>query len=540
MEEKIINDEKKIEELERELNELKVTVDEDLFDKEFNKEIDKLKEEQENEIKSLKNEINKLKKENNYDNLINFQNQEFDETFLKILEEKIVNDIVNNKFKAYLKNYEKKIEIQIKEIKDNINLEYNKLIESQFNEILSQINKDNKNIKENFSKNIETINENIKNIKKELNSLGGNLYLKNIDNNNDIQDQKSENSISSSNFSQKDEKSGEIRRQISGKNNRNRKSSKKPSAPKKSDNNITSISSSNSLKGNNNPKYFENELYYSSQKNDLKQEPNDNNKRYSNKQITSFKMDENPTNSFNTEKKSKKEEIINNNSEIQEEVNEKINVPKNSFLASKVTTNLNKYIINNNDSNKNHGMDLFKQKTQQQPKRIVHIKKTKNEIKQKPTKKYLTILKRTFFQDNYQRYIKNELIKDYDLEELSKEVLNDRKLGEDEVVKNTKLFIETRILPIIQENKISEDILRIVKYNIGMILKCLGLDEKLYVSQYYPKTKPKIDRRASQEAVIKFRNEFGIGKDIIKDNALEDRLIKNNLNLEKTFQEMYD
>ena len=106
MEEKIINDEKKIEELERELNELKVTVDEDLFDKEFNQEINKLKEEQENEIKSLKNEINKLKKENNYDNLINFQNQEFDETFLKILEKQIVNDIVDNKLKDYLKNYE--------------------------------------------------------------------------------------------------------------------------------------------------------------------------------------------------------------------------------------------------------------------------------------------------------------------------------------------------------------------------------------------------------------------------------------------------
>ena len=538
MNEKIINDEKKIEELERELNELKVTVDEDLFDKEFNTEINKLKEEQENEIKSLKNEINKLKKENNYDNLINFQNQEFDETFLKILEEKIVNDIVNNKLKAYLKNYEKKIEIQIKESKDNINLEYNKLIESQFNEILSQINKDNKNIKENFSKNIETINENIKNIKKELNSLGRNLDLKNIDNNNDIQYQKSENSLNSSNFSQKDEKSGEIRRQISGKNNHNRKSSKKPSAPKKSDNNITSISSSNSLKGNNNPKYFENELNDGSQKNDLKQEPK-NNKRDSKKQITSFKMDENPTNSFNTEKKSKKEEIINNNSEIQEEVNEKINAATNSFLTSMGTTNLNKNINNTNNSNNNHGMFPLNSKTQQQPKRVYQLKKTKNEIKTK-TKKYLTILKRTFFQDNYQRYITNQKIADNDFEELSKEVLNDRKLGEDEVVKNTKLFIETRILPIIQQNKINEDELKIVKYNIRKILNCLGLDEKLYVSQYYPKTKPKIDRRASQEAVIKFRNEFGIGKDIIKDNALEDRLIKNGLNFEKTFQEMYD
>ena len=530
MDEEIINDEKRIEELERELNELKAKEDEDLFDKEFKKEISKLKEEQKNEIESLKSEINKLKKENNYDNFKNFQSQEFDETFLKNLEEQIINDIVDNKLKSYLNNYKKKIEKQIKEMKNAINLEYNKLIESQFNEIISQINN---NIKQNYLENISKINENIKKINKVLNIEGANLNLKNIDNNNDIQDQKSDNSLSSSNFSQKDENSGVKIRQKSGKTNNSRKNSKKPIPQKKSDNNITSISSSNSLKGINNPKYYENELNNSSQKNDLKLEPNDN-MRHSKKQISSFVSNENPTNSFNTKIKSKKEEIINNNGEIQEEINKKINVPRNSFLKTG-TNNLNKNIINTNNSNKNHGMDLFNPKTQPQPKRIVHIKNTKPK-----TKKYLTILKRTFFHDNYQRYIKNEMINDYDLEELSKEVLNDRKLGEDEVVKNTKLFIETRILPIIQENKISEDVLRIVKYNISMILKYLGLDEYLYVSQYYPKNKPKIDRRVSQEAVIKFRNEFGIGEDIIKDKPLEERLIKNDLNFPKTFQEMFD
>ena len=41
------------------------------------------------------------------------------------------------------------------------------------------------------------------------------------------------------------------------------------------------------------------------------------------------------------------------------------------------------------------------------------------------------------------------------------------------------------------------------------------------------------------EAVVRFRNKFGISKDIISDTGLEKRLIDNDLNIDKTFQVIY-
>ena len=212
-----------------------------------------------------------------------------------------------------------------------------------------------------------------------------------------------------------------------------------------------------------------------------------------------------------------------------------------SLLKTEVTPILNEYNTNSNNANNpnNKHRENISHLSPFNKRIFPNNSKNEKKLKSKP-KNFLTILKRTFFQDIYQRYIKNEKITDYYLDELSKEAFNDRKLKEDDVEKNTKLFIETTILPLIQENKLNEYELRIVKYNISKILKCLGLDEKLYVSQYYPKTKPKIDRRDYEEPFPKFRKKFGIDEYIIKYNALEERLIKNNLNLEKTFQEMYD
>ena len=212
-----------------------------------------------------------------------------------------------------------------------------------------------------------------------------------------------------------------------------------------------------------------------------------------------------------------------------------------SLLKTEVTPILNEYNTNSNNANNpnNKHRENISHLSPFNKRIFPNNSKNEKKLKSKP-KNFLTILKRTFFQDIYQRYIKNEKITDYYLDELSKEAFNDRKLKEDDVEKNTKLFIETTILPLIQENKLNENELRIVKYNISKILKSIGLDEKLYISQYSSKPKTKIDRRTSQEAVLKFRNQFGIGKDIIKDEALENKLVKNNLDLEKTFQEMYD
>ena len=349
------NDIKRIEELEKELNELKGKEDEDFSDKYFDEEFKKLKEEQENEIKCLKSEIEKLKKENNNDNIIDSSNNLIDEKLFVILEDKIIKDIVDNKLKSYFNNYETKIKTQINELKSVINSEYNKLIESQFKDILSQINKENENIKknylENFGKifeNIEKINENIEKMNEELKSLEGNLVIKNIDNNVDVQDQNLENPNGKLNF-----------------NNANQK-------------------------GKNNQKIYVTGL---------------NNKRKS------------------------VEVNVNQLEKIRESIN------------------------NGKDNNNNN--PIFDPKTQPLP----QLKKNaKSEIIPKK-KEYLSILKRTFFEDGQK--IKNEKINENDLEELKKELLNDKKLGENDVEKNTKMFIETQILPLILEGKIDYDTLKI-------------------------------------------------------------------------------
>ena len=457
-----------------------------------------LNEDKKNENKKLEKEIKKNKIKENKE--------------LEINENNFINDLEKIK-----KEYENKIKLRKKQyIEENINI-YNK-----YKLMNEKQNIKHKTNPEKTTKNYENDINNVENIIK-INKIILNNY--NTYNNNYFNSVNIKNLLLSylkNNFFNK-ENDKILKKNIKDKY---KELIKELNDYKKNSNEINyqkikiaSISfSKNSLKEYNNPKFYNNENSNNSKKIYSNTEPNVDIKEYQN-------------NSFITIKKSKKEEIINNNGEIQEEVNEKILVPKNSFLTSKIEN----YSGNNNIKNTNNSNN-----NPIKPKRIVHLKKTKNEIKQKTTKKYLTILKRTFFQDNYQRYIKNEKITDYDLDELSKEVLNDKQLGEDEVVKNTKLFIETRILPIIQQNKINEDELRIVKYNISKILNCLGLDENSYESQYYPKMNSNNERKNSQEEVNRFRQEFGVDKDMISDEELKRRLKNNNFKFEKTFMELYD
>ena len=217
MDDEMKKDIKRIEELERELNELKGKEDEDFSEKYFDEEIKKLKEEQEKEINCLTSEIDKLKKENNNDNIIDSPNILIDEKLFVILEDKIIKDIVDNKLKSYFNNYETKIKTQINEVTSVINNQYKKLIESKFKDIFSQINKENENIKKNYLENMKKMNENIEKIKeniekmnKELKSLEGNLVIKNIDNNVDVQDQNFENPNREINFSNATQKGNNI------------------------------------------------------------------------------------------------------------------------------------------------------------------------------------------------------------------------------------------------------------------------------------------------------------------------------------------
>ena len=103
-------------------------------------------------------------------------------------------------------------------------------------------------------------------------------------------------------------------------------------------------------------------------------------------------------------------------------------------------------------------------------------------------------------------------------------------------------FIEVKILPLFKKNKDNSNLnLEAIKYNISTILECLGMNKNYYNNYYYQyeMQKKPVNRNQSLEAVRKFRKEFGISKEDFKDEAIEKRLIENDLDINKTFQKMF-
>ena len=102
-------------------------------------------------------------------------------------------------------------------------------------------------------------------------------------------------------------------------------------------------------------------------------------------------------------------------------------------------------------------------------------------------------------------------------------------------------YIEKIILPLFRRNKnIIQSKLDIIKYNISIILECLGMD-KDYYNNFYSENekKQKTNRNQSHEAVLIFRKEFGINKEDFTDEAIEKRLLENNLDVYKAFGKMF-
>jgi len=103
-------------------------------------------------------------------------------------------------------------------------------------------------------------------------------------------------------------------------------------------------------------------------------------------------------------------------------------------------------------------------------------------------------------------------------------------------------FIEAIILPLFKKNKnIIQSKLEAIKYNISVILECLGMDKNYYNHYYYnyEGNNKNTNRQKSEEAVSRFRNEFGINKEDFTDEAIEKRLIENDLDINKTFSKMF-
>ena len=109
-----------------------------------------------------------------------------------------------------------------------------------------------------------------------------------------------------------------------------------------------------------------------------------------------------------------------------------------------------------------------------------------------------------------------------------------------EIIIYAKNFIVYNVLPIFKQTNISRELLDVIKYNISVILETIGIDKNYYSNYYFPQLKKEIkNRQKSVEAAERFRKEFNIGKDVINEEVLIEKLDENNNDIYQTFGGFY-
>ena len=441
-------------------------------------------------------------------------------------------DLENN-----FNNYEKVINKEINDLKNNINNQTNKQFEDIMSEIKEIINGKVKSQKEiNMQLNIENEHSH-KNINKDsLND--SNDYEKEIINKNN------------NNESPEDSDLIEPNNQNMNKENSN-------------DNNYNNITDNKDNLNKNN--------FYNKESNNKNQDNSKNiifNKnRISKNNIKRTKKNNNSNNE--NQNNEKKKEIINYEEQVvglrtikndenfgENNRNILINEDKKEYNLYNLNNyflknNINLNPVDNNQNNKKKKIDYGK-KPKEEPFKFNYKNIEVNDRNDKPkisnkendsqTQKLYQSINSIFFYDYQQKYIKDQKINEDKKEELKKEIFNDKIKGRN-ILKNYYMnYIETIILPLFKKNKnIIQSKLETIKYNISVILECLGIDKNYYNSFYYqnePSMK-KVSKAQSIDAMLKFRNEFKISKEDITDEALENRLKENNLDIYKTFGKIF-
>lgn len=544
-----VNDEysKKITDLMKILEEEKAT--EDIFqeDKQFNEEIKKLEENQQKEILSLQKDIEILKNNNN--NIIINSNYEINESFIKIIQDKIMNNI-QQKLESYFNLYDKNMEEKIIQMKKKINSDYGNEINNELNKIKLEIEKINEKIIQNCISKQKEINDNLKRIQLELGIEKEKPILENKDNNIKMDEslKDSTENMNISNMSKENEgnsnakEKNKYQKRIIKDQKINRKSGAKNNGENKRESYNIKSSFSGEM-GLDKSNLYENDIHISNQNNNKnpKEGPIDNKRIYQNQKDSNFQKFMNS----NTDIKTKKDNSNYNTNKGEDEENISEEIPEDTNKkAPNFFQKQKKYFYNrqsNPNQNKPNAFGSIKNNDNDTAKKLIdktNILGDSNQNKPKKTKQHLSSLKNIFFIDNLLNHFNKFRINEYDKEIIKKEWIENPK----DVEFNCIGYIKSNVIPKMKRYGIDNNTFDILKKKISTVLECIGIDKNYFDSEYYNGTKPKtrIDRNKSQQAVILFRRKFNIGEDVITDAGLESRLIKNNLNMEQTFQDMFD
>jgi len=473
------------------------------------------------EIQSLNNKINEMNRKVNLLMTIIFKFLKSKKNFYKKIEEDLA-----NKIKNYFDDYDKNMNSKINEIKNKLNEQNTVYINEQINKLLPKAKNSNDNIVCNISQ-IELIKNNDNNI------IDKNIKLDNISQNkiNDIVEKKHENL--------------EDNDKNSNKNNENLEDNDKNSNKKNNKNLINDKINKIEVENNSNNS-IDNNLKKESRKkcqNELENVNDNNNRMYNYEKNLKLRK-------INTEKK---RFYINKKKEQLDRINEDKNeVPNNNLIKEEKYDfqDKSKNIINEYHTNKNiyftrqnNMRTTFNDKNKRiedDNSNLLNLT-TKVEIKKRRPRKLYTSMNKIFFQDYQQKNIRFEKIKDFELEELKKEIEKEFNEGKFVLKNYCQNYIEENVLPTFKKSKLNREQFEVLKYNIEKILECCGLPKDYYSNDIYPRNikNIRVDRQKSIEALRKFRKEFGISEKEFNDEGIIKRLEENGLDINKTFQKLF-
>ena len=285
---------------------------------------------------------------------------------------------------------------------------------------------------------------------------------------------------------------------------------------------------------------------------------------YINIQLQNNKNYEDKNNFYNNDinKDNNKGEIDDEN--IREEVEINLNKPNNKINNINAFNRQNQYLNikefpnpnNNYGKNNNHFGNFEKP----QPKPInnnINIPQNNNNYNnnnynnnnnpplQKKNSKGLNLFplfNNIFFVNQQQNIINGEKISEEKKEIIRKEYFKHIDEQNNNIVRiYADNFIRVNVLKIFNQANISKDVLEVVKYNISAVAECVGMNKDHYLPYYFPRIRQekKEYRRSSVEAAIRFRKEFEISEADINQEQLLKRLEENNDNIYQTFQVFY-
>ena len=530
MNDDILNDNvnylKKISELEKILKKEQAKENENIENEEFNQKINAMKLEQQKEINKLNQKISELQplQPNNTNNIKDITISKIEKNIIK-------------KLNDYYEESNKNIEGKISSI-------CSKLMQEKCNDLDNCLNKRNeidqniKQIKKNLN-NKEIVNK-IEGEDNELNELNKNNENKYKDSNKKLNDLKKKNSndllSNNNNDNNREVNSNDKNDKDATLSNKNVRASYQKRIIKKSRKDI---------QGNNNNDE-ENKSINFNQNNYNQNKINDDEAREVQKKGTKGKYNKN-------------EEINNDEGNVAEEGEDGIGINKiKNMNISQKKQKTEVYGRKDNNINTTGGFKNSIKKITDQEKPLIYneeirelpppqaqqndqLQKMKYKTAVVKPRKLYTSMKKFFFKDFEQKYIKIQKINDLEKEEIEKELVNEMQRGDNNLKSFCINYIEENVLPIFKRRNLKESEREILKYNVETIAQCCGLGKNYYRDDFYPQLikKKVVDREKSVEALKKFRMEFHIKKEDFSDEGIINKLEENNLDIYKTFQKIF-